>query len=203
MCGSPYSLEWQRNRSHCPNLVEDRPLVFPSSARLRTKGSQVRIRWGPSGIFVRTWASLVEMYNEWYMEYVENKVGISRLVVRFEDLLFHTEDVINQIRQCVGASWIHTTNATSEGGNDSAEVQPVFQYAVIPAKTHPYFAKFKPPSSLISAIIKNGQDPSGKQRIGSMSPADVQYAVSQFRPDLLRLFHYQLDPTNGNAPATR
>jgi hypothetical protein len=192
MCGSPYSLQWQRNRSHCPNLVEEHPLIFPSASQLGTRGSQVRIRWGPSGVFVRTWASLVEMYNEWYMEYVENKVGISRLVVRFEDLLFHTEDVINEVRKCVGATWIHTTNVTEK---DTSEEKPLFQYAALPAKTHPYFAKYKPPSSLVSAMIKNGQDLSGTQRVGNMSPADIEYAVSQLNPHLLSMFHYQIDPT--------
>jgi hypothetical protein len=191
MCGSPYSLQWQRNRSHCPNLVEEHLLIFPSASRLGTKGSQVRITWGRAGIFARTWASLVEMYNEWYMEYVENKIGVSRLVVRFEDLLFHTEYVVNEIRKCVGATWIHIANVTE---NDTFEAKPLFQYAALPAKTHPYFAKYKPPSSLISAMIKNGQDPSGKQRVGNMSPDDVEYAVSQFNEDLLRMFHYQIDP---------
>jgi hypothetical protein len=202
MCGSPYSLEWQRNRSHCPNLVEEKPLIFPSSSHLPTEGSQVRIRWGPSGNYIRTWPSLVEMYNEWYTEYVENTANVSRIIVRFEDLLFHTEYVVNAIRECVGATWVHTTNVTNNhtnmaedtDGTLQPEQQPIFQYAALPAKTHPYFAKYKPPTSLISAMIKYGQDPTGRHRMGNMSPDDARYATSQFNPELLRTFHYQINP---------
>jgi hypothetical protein len=223
MCESPYSLEWQRNKTHCPNLVEERPLLFPSSSNLPTKGSQVRIRWGPTGNYIRTWPSLVEMYNEWYNEYVINTYNISRLIIRFEDLLFHTEEVIDTIRKCVGATWVNTTNQTSvktiqlKNGTiiqeHISQEQPIFQYPISPAKTHPYFTRYKPPSSLISAIIKYGQDTSTStttatttlpnqehhrsQRLGNMSPDDIEYAMQNLDPKLLQQFHYKIDPLNG------
>lgn len=44
-------------------------------------------------------------------------------MVRFEDLLFHTEEVMEQIRDCVGAFW----------------KEDKFVYNPAPAKTLPYF----------------------------------------------------------------
>ena len=205
MCGSPYSLEWQRNTTHCPNLVSVDRLNVLNQNDMPTRGSQVRIRWGPTGNYIRTWPSLVEMYNEWYNEYVVNAQNISRIIIRFEDLLYHTEYIINAIRECAGAEWVHTTNVTStirdEYGHERVVVEerPVFQYTVSPAKTHPYFAKYKPPSSYLSALIKYGQeDADGRNRYGSMSPADIEYARTHLNPELLRLFHYQINPSSGS-----
>ena len=210
MCGSPYSLEWQRNATHCPNLVNvdhwnDRSKLSAFSNNNNdkpTQGSQVRIRWGPTGNYIRSWPSLVEMYNEWYNEYVVNTQNISRIMIRFEDLLFHTEHVIDAIRECAGAKWIHTTNVTTniqhENGTVTVAVEerPVFQYTVSPAKSHPYFIQYKPPSSYISALIKYGQDDiNGRNRYGSMSRADIEYAQTHLDPELLKLFHYQINPS--------
>ena len=185
----------------------------PLNSNAPTEGSQVRIRWGPTGNYIRTWPSLVEMYNDWYNEYVVNAQNISRIIIRFEDLLFHTEYVINAIRECVDAKWIHTTNVTSttndENGHETVVVEerPIFQYAVSPAKTHPYFSKYKPPSSYVSALIKYGQDDiEGRNRYGSMTPADIEYAQTHLNPELLRLFHYQINPSGGekrNAQGTQ
>lgn len=172
MCVSPYTLNWAKSDTHCPNLVE------PETANLaKPKGVPVKIRWGVD--FARTWPSLAHMWSVWYREYVDD-ADLPRIMVRFEDLLFHTEVVIDAIRQCVGATWVD---------------EEQFHYSAAPAKTHPYFSKFKAPSSLISAMIKYGQDDdSGSARTGSMTEADLKYAENSLDTDLMDLFHYQRRP---------
>lgn len=172
MCESPYTLEWNKSKLHCPNLVEP----VNASVRQEPKGVPVRIRWGKD--FIRTWPSLAHLWSAWYREYVDAD-DMPRILVRFEDLLFHTEAVVEEIRECVGATWI------DEGQ---------FRYAAEPAKTHPYFARYKAPSSLVSAMIKYGQDDSGSARRGSMTEADLKFAAGGLDADLIEQFHYQKRP---------
>lgn len=103
----------------------------------------------------------------------QNSQIIPRLMIRFEDMLFYPEFVVNEIRRCVGAKWIHdddnntttinqttTTkasnhnyygnrnnddDATSAGDNDndSYDYYTNFVHAAAPSKTHPYFEQFK------------------------------------------------------------
>jgi hypothetical protein len=86
--------------------------------------------------FQRTWPSLVHLWNDWYREYLypadrtskhnnnsndSNRSSFSttssssptnpppypRLIVRFEDVLTNAPAVLEQIQQCVGATWKH------------------------------------------------------------------------------------------------
>lgn len=165
MCESPYTLEWNKSDSHCPNLVEK-----------GLSGVPVTIRWSTN--FVRKWPSLAHLWSSWYREYIDAD-DMPRIVVRFEDLLFHTEAVVEEIRDCVGASYVDKEH---------------FHYAAAPAKTHPYFSKYKAPSSLISAMIKYGQDDNGSSRTGNMNEADLAYASKNLDADLIQQFQYQRQP---------
>jgi hypothetical protein len=171
MCESPYTLEWNKSKSHCPTLIEE-----ATGVQQEPSGFPVRIRWGRD--FIRKWPSLAHLWSDWYREYVDAK-DLPRIMVRFEDLLFHTEAVVEEIRDCVGATWID---------------EEQFHYAAAPAKTHPYFARYKAPSSLVSAMIKYGQDDSGSSRTGSMTAADLEYAAESLDADLVKQFHYQQRP---------
>lgn len=165
MCQSPYTLEWNRTKSHCPNLIET------TSAENNTTNVPIRIQW--SNKFVRKWDSLLHVWNSWNKEYIVS--DMPHLILRFEDLLFHTQKVVDVIRDCVGATWR----------------QDEFQFQTAPAKTHPYFAKFKAPSSLVSALIKYGQDNNNQRRTGSMTEDDLKFARDHIDPELLQLLHYQ------------
>jgi hypothetical protein len=46
------------------------------------------------------YTSLVDMWNVWYKDW--HDVSFPRLMVRFEDLLFHAEDVVSQVCACGG-----------------------------------------------------------------------------------------------------
>jgi hypothetical protein len=214
MCQSPYTLVWNMSSSHCPNLIESIDEI-----NNHRKSVHISIRWG--GKFVRTWSSLVHVWSSWYREYYEaitpsaqsqsdNKMlydgynkhkiqtqsllpptteRIPRLMIRFEDLLFHAEEVVEQIRQCVGASWkIRNDTSTDPASNGKSP----FRYGLAPAKTHPYFSSFKKhQSSLVSAIIKYGQEGSnGRRRVDNMTDADIAFAKRYIDNKILDVFNY-------------
>jgi hypothetical protein len=157
MCESPYTLQWNHSSHHCPTLVDSTNASVP-----------VKIRWSKG--YIRSWPSLAHLWSMWYREYYES--SMPRIIIRYEDLLFHTEKVIDSIRDCVGGSWKSDT----------------FQWQAAPAKTHPYFARFKAPSSLVSAIIKYG---TAKGREGTMNKDDQTYAREFIDASLVHNFHYQ------------
>ena len=162
MCESPYTMEWNKSKTHCPNLVEN------------NASTPIRVTWKQ---YVRTWPSMAELWSSWYREYYDHP-DMPRLLIRFEDLLFHTEAVLDQIRECVGAEWQHDS----------------FQYQTAPAKTHPYFARYKPPSSLISAMIKYGWN-NRPRRVGTMTDTDLAYAHRTIDAELAeQIFRYAPAP---------
>jgi hypothetical protein len=126
MCESPYTMHWNMTDAHCPNLVEESTLwdadVTETTQDIPAEmGNPVYIQWGRWG---RTFHSLAHVWSSWYREYYQAE--FPRLIIRFEDLLFHTETVLDQVRECVGAEWTH----------------PTFVYQTEPAKTAEYFSTF-------------------------------------------------------------
>lgn len=87
-------MQWKHNSGHCPNLISE----FDGKSNVK-----VRVQWGTK--YRRYWASLAHVWSEWYLEYYEAQ--FPRLIIRFEDLLFHTPKVLDEIRQCAGAEWKH------------------------------------------------------------------------------------------------
>jgi hypothetical protein len=168
MCQSPYTMRWKREPTHCPNLVPQDKGDFVDES----DGVAVDIKWGMN--YRRKWYSLADVWNSWYREYFEATNIMPRLMIRFEDLLFHPEEVVEAVRECVGAEYKHAE----------------FQYQAGPAKTHPYFSQFKKnPSSMISAWVKYGQNRERAMR--NMTTADRMYAAKYLDEDLMRQFHYQ------------
>ena len=76
MCESPYLLKWNHDKSHCPNLVDDRQTSVPAQLAL-----------GPLLQYKRTWDSLVHVWSEWYGEYYD--AHFPRLMIRFEGTFVH------------------------------------------------------------------------------------------------------------------
>jgi hypothetical protein len=175
---------------HCPNLIDNMNDINNTK-----KYIHVSMRWGRQ--YYRSWPSLVHLWSSWYREYYEvgradrkhsidpqtysNSRIVPRLMIRFEDILFYPEYVVNEIRRCVGADWIQPShnssiNATTlttkrrsnrnlkdsesqEAEYDSYDYYSNFVHTAAPSKTHPYFARFKQhQSSLVSALIKYGSD---------------------------------------------
>jgi hypothetical protein len=205
MCQSPYTLQWNMSDQHCPNLIENMNDINNTK-----KFIHVSLRWGRQ--YARSWPSLVHLWSSWYREYYEvgrvdikhsidpqtynNSRIIPRLMIRFEDILFYPEYVVNEIRRCVGADWIQpshnssinaTTLTTKRRSNrnlkdvesqvaddDSFDYYSNFVHTAAPSKTHPYFARYKQhQSSFVSALIKYGSDDNFHHRPNDIKKNDM------------------------------
>lgn len=127
-------MKWEHTEKHCPKLLK------PNG-----DGNIARTRWGNHS---RKWDSLADVWSEFYHEYEEAEYP--RLIIRFEgesiatrctrlhnkctspfrmlmsDVLFHTEKVVDQIRECAGAKWKHDH----------------FVHSPSAVKSNKYFSKF-------------------------------------------------------------
>ncbi|KAL7565086.1 hypothetical protein ACA910_005094 [Epithemia clementina (nom. ined.)] len=160
MCESPYLLHWDHGADHCPNLVDEGRTSVPTKLAL---GQRLQFR--------RAWDSLVHVWSEWYCEYYD--ADFPRLMIRFEDILFHTPQVMDAIRRCAGGEWKNShfnyQTASSKGGKK-------------------YFEDIKPQTSMLSAIIKYGQD--NGRRTRNMTKYDLIFARKHLDQRLMDAFHY-------------
>lgn len=89
MCKNPYTAKWKHART-CPNL------------RMGASGSE----WNPVnvkfGAGTDSYKSLVHLWNDWYKEYYQQQTAFPFLIIRMEDLVFHTQATIQQVCHCAG-----------------------------------------------------------------------------------------------------
>lgn len=153
-------------RGHCPNLV---PSTAERKARPRMRQASsypVLATFGDE--YKQEYESLASMWSQWNRAYFE--ADFPRLIVRFEDVLFNAERVMNSVAECAGLSVRHPYRAMlrpSKGHGDS--------------------------SGLLSAMLKYGTD---KGWSTGFLPADLEYSKTALDKDLMSLFHYK-SPKNG------
>jgi hypothetical protein len=108
MCRHQYESRWIHPPNHCPNLVPNRydrrrkPGVGTITLMVKFATKHIGNEPIPDNknrTFVN-YTSLVDMWNVWYKDW--HDVSFPRLMVRFEDLLFHAEDVVSQVCACGG-----------------------------------------------------------------------------------------------------
>ena len=171
MCRIHYKAFWahdtESSDKHCPNLI-------PNDADLRKfpwlqekETVPVRVKYPE---FVRHHTSLVHFWNDWYNEYVN--ASFPRIIVRFEDLVFHAKEVTTTVCHCAGG-----------------EMKPKFTYIVNSAKKGAA-AHGKDRTSFVDAIIRYGKD---TNRLNSMTPEDLEFARASLDPNLMEFFNYQYD----------
>ena len=106
--------------------------------------------------------SLVDMWSEWNRLYLD--ADYPRLIIRFEDTLFHAEQVMQAIHDCVGVPTNHS-----------------YEYLLNAAKDHGRS------SSFVQALQKYGTD---EGRLDGLSRDDLEYARTALDPKLMHLLHY-------------
>lgn len=111
MCRHGYETRWWRVPQHCPNLVPNKydkrggyPVVGRGEIAVRVKFATPYIGHEPepdkmNRTFVN-YTSMVDLWNTWYGQWYN--VEFPRLMVRFEDLLFHAEETITKVCECGG-----------------------------------------------------------------------------------------------------
>ncbi len=162
MCRHPYEAYWKELNGHCPNLVpttvqEERALKGAASFKVQVRYSKERIYYD----------SLAHLWNEWYNDWIDAE--FPRLIIRFEDLVFHTESVVTQVCKCAGGNL----------KNDR------FKYTTGSAKGNK--GVHKGGNGLVKSVQKYG---SVANRVRSFQDKDLEYAKDHLRSDIMDMFHY-------------
>jgi len=178
MCRHPYEARWRHEQSHCPNLV---PNQFD---RGRTPGEGtmgIKVKFATSlhdfpgrpvpneknRTFV-PYESLVHLWNQWYNEWYD--ASFPRLMVRFEDLLFHAEDTVSSICACGGGT-----------------MSPVFRYVEESAKGEggPHAGS----AGFLASLVTYGNKTLRMDDILKDS-SDVEFAREHLDKGLMGMFGY-------------
>lgn len=226
MCQHPYGVKWKRDHlpvamatsvsvnssvagndkrnagkvwegPRCPNLVNERnepvPIVNKYSFGRYAKQRNQRVQ------FSIHYISLIDLWNTYYEDYLNSPEP--RLVIRFEDVLFHGPVIMDRITECLGIPY---------------PVRP-FQYYTAPSKHHDHHAPRKRPNPQQKhegdhlnynnhPETKNQVDPSSETdflqalirygtnagRGGTMNHQDRLFAQRTLNRTILELFHYNI-----------
>jgi hypothetical protein len=178
MCRNEYGMDWTHTNTkevtdlqqqHCPNLVPNH-IDYNIDESLRYNSTvPVTIHYA---MFDRVHASLIDHWNEYYKEYYQQS-RFPRVVVRFEDLVFHPKKVIQTVCECAGGTLKH------ENG---------FQYIVNSAKITEGHGNDK--TGYVDAIIRYGSARFPRWQSGGMTDNDRRYVMEHIDPEMMKVFRY-------------
>jgi hypothetical protein len=163
LCAHPYGARWRHVDGHCPNLVPNEvdrayfkgvPDIFKVTI-VYDKSRQTRHN------------SLIHFWNEWYREYLD-QFDYPALWVRFEDLVYNPQAMLQQIAACIGGA---------------APTRQNFQYLTKTAKSH------GSGTNMLKALTKTGD---AAARVRNMTIADLDYLRDHADHQLLQLFGYRI-----------
>ena len=167
MCRHQYAASWRRpDKEHCPNLVPTTPEEIELLKDRKT--FKVDIEYFPTNITHHE--SLADLWNEWYGNWID--ASFPRLIVRFEDLLFHAELVVGKVCECAGGKFFDGP----------------FQYIQDSAKKG---SAHKGSNGLVKAIMKYGDKAT---RIKKYHPKDLQYSKHNLQSEIMTMFRYSQIP---------
>lgn len=168
MCRHSYSANWFHDpEEHCPNLVPNHVDIGNRGITKETKSVPVNVAYQNDRI--GHYDSLIGLWNEWYGDYLKIH-EFPRLMIRFEDILFHVEEVVTKVCECGGGTLIHHENgihlkseSAKQGGSHQGS------------------------NGLLSAITRYGSE---KHRLDGMTADDITFANENVNAELLQLFGY-------------
>ncbi len=162
MCRHPYAALWLHTKKRCPKLLlTDKG---GNNENIRTNQVTVEYKKNDPGHY----ESLVGLWNDWYGDYLAIE-KFPRLIIRFEDLLFHLEEVMTQICKCGGGTLINNENGMILQEKSAKESQT------------------KGSNGLLRAMLRYGH---GELRTDGFTKDEETYAKETLRKDLMDLFGY-------------
>jgi hypothetical protein len=196
MCKNSYGAKWKRQK-HCPNLVvaPDTAQKYPAGVdahyskntslptavpvtthyQFGKKGSQPKNDTTTIRFSIH-YESLIHVWNSYYREYYDLKNDNDslsqppRIMIRFEDILFHGPAVLRELAACVGI-----------------QQQSMFRYSLEKSKQHG-----RGTTDFVQALIQYGSSANHeRRRRGEMSEWDQAYAKHFVDAQLLQTFGYQ------------
>jgi len=94
-CRHKYFTNWEHDAEHCPNIVNYRH----TRRTKRGEPTKVSVKYALERVEYET---LLGQWNGWYEDYEDQTNVYPLAILRFEDMLFHANEVINQLCSCVG-----------------------------------------------------------------------------------------------------
>jgi len=154
---------WDRGEDfRCPNLVRDDKPDETVEIFVNTHASGRKLKY--------TYKSLADMWTKWNREYLESDTP--RLIIRFEDMMYHLEEILQTIRDCVGPP---------VGRKDYDPLR----YEIGDAKPHGN------PTGFVDALPKQASD---EKRHKGLNAKDRHYAHQALDAELMEIFHYNQVP---------
>lgn len=102
-----------------------------------------------------TYQSLAHMYMEWYKPYFEQR-AYPRLMIRFEDLVFRSEDVVTKVCECVGGTmngwrgqFIYKTKSSNKGPGHGQRSDLLSAFIKYGQPLHHFYDQYTGPDRLI------------------------------------------------------
>ena len=177
MCKHRYTARWYRTDEHCPNFSDLQDLTETQTYGLlgntvELKGYGAAVKYAD---FIRRHDTIVGLWNDWYNEYLN--ADFDYLMVRFEDLLFHPEEVTKAVCECAGGSM-------NKNGH--------FIYVVDSAKKGKG-AHGKKRTGYVDALVKYGTEI--KRYNGYQNKQDLEFIKENLDQNLMELMKYPtVDP---------
>ncbi len=200
MCTARYRLDWYRkNKGDCPGFFYRNATRRKDGEALLANHSIVIEKNGIT-FFVRDYRiqqnvkvkypSLVDLWNAFYNQYLH--ASFPRLMIRFEDTLFHLPQVIQAVQECVGAYRKRKKELLPADVENSIMLPghkrlPSVRVHSEAAKNHGNALKSGNASSLMATMIKNVD---AAIRLYQMSEAELEYSRRTLDPTLMQLFRY-------------
>ena len=160
MCRHKYEAKWLKdpaNPLHCPNLVYQNDAKRPFNVMVKYAN------------FTTQYTSLVELWNEWYQAYFD--APFPRLVVRFEDLIYHPRAVVQKACECAGG-----------------QLRNKFRYIVESAKKgEKQHGPQAQRTSYLTALSRYGTK---EGRYKGFQPSDMNYAGQHLNTTLMQTLAY-------------
>jgi len=190
MCRHPYQMEWPDNPNQCPKLV---PTADDPSVLRQISSIPVRIKYDGTE---RLHYSMVHHYNEWYGAYWN--ATWPRVMVRYEDLIFHPRKVTQTVCECAGGRLTGSLpkGTLDENGQENRKANPSnkevseddveFYYVKESAKDNSaVHGRHK--SGLLEAMLQYSRE----NRNHNMTKEDLDFTQQSLNPQLLDYFHYK------------
>jgi len=174
MCKEGYGVRWDHDSNHhCPNLI---PNDFDKE-RFPALSSDmpVPVWMGANPTAGPTWPSLIHYWNNWYESYFDNIADESwpRLMIRFEDTLFYPKQVMEEVCHCGGGTLLEEHDYSLE------EAKPEH--------------KHEQKNNFVTAMIEYGTNAT---RLHNMTQQDVNFAIQNLNPTLMKTFGYSYPNAN-------
>ena len=166
-CRHPYSVYWDHdtNNNNCPNLIDKKHPEL---------GVPVMVRYALPSKYANgfeIYDSLIDLWNQWYEEYEAQSFPM--LLTRFEDLLFHGEEVTRLACECVGGEFAKRFQYTEGSAKEDG------------SRIH------GGANGLIKALIQYG-DPA--KRLEGMTDNDQRYSHRALNRELMEKYGYSYPP---------